>query len=87
MTTKGEETIYNTLGLTSAGILSVEQLLRVLSQGPCYRQVVLKSEAAVAHLTWLEAHRISAEEIAANRALVREEEAKFQAAMANILED
>ncbi len=52
------DTIYDTWGITTSGFLPREQALRLLSIGPQYRQIVIKTTAAAARLRFLCRHRL-----------------------------
>ena len=41
------DTIYDTWGILTSGLISAQTALQVLMQGPAYQQVVIKSERAV----------------------------------------
>ena len=79
------DTLYDTWGILTSGLVSREKALYVLSNGPAYRQVAIKSEKAAAQLHWLSARIMPGEEIAACRAAVRREEQVYQAFLAGAL--
>lgn len=81
------DTIYDTWGITTSGFLPREQALRLLSIGPQYRQIVIKTTAAAARLRFLGAEALTAEEIARYRETVLREEQQFQTAFAALLEE
>ena len=70
--------IYDTLGITTSGILRPEQSLAILSVGPVYEQWAIKTERAAAQLEWLEAEQLDHDTLTASRAAVRAEEAEYQ---------
>ena len=80
------DTIYDTFGIITSGFLSDEQAMRLLMPGPVYRQIVLKTDRAVAHLTWIGARKLEKEEISRYRTIVAEEEADFQRQFAQEME-
>ena len=80
------DTLYNTYGIFTSGLLEKEQALHLLQIGPCYEQIAIKTERAAAQLCWLEARVLSSEELAAFRKVVEEEEAAYQAALAAAME-
>lgn len=80
------DTLYDTWGLLTSGLLPPETALRLLCVGPLYRQTVVKTEKAARALRFLGAEPIPETEIEAFRAIVREEEARFQAAFAETIE-
>lgn len=79
------DTLYDTWGILTSGLVSREKSLYILSNGPAYRQVAIKTEQAAAQLRWLSARVMPAEEIAACRAAVRREEQAYQAFLAGAL--
>ncbi len=79
------DTIYDTWGIITSGFLPREQALRLLSIGPEYRQIVVKSPAAAARLRFLGAEALTAEAIARYRETVAREERQFQSAFAALL--
>ena len=81
------DTLYDTWGILTSGLVSRGKALYVLSNGPAYRQVAIKSEKAAAQLRWLSARIMPSEEIAACRAAVRREEQVYQAFLAGALEE
>lgn len=81
------DTIYDTWGIVTSGFLPREQALRLLSIGPEYRQIVIKSPAGAAKLRFLGAEALTAEAIARYRETVAREERQFQAAFAALLEE
>lgn len=72
------DTIYDIWGITTSGLLSEAQALEILSVGPQYEQVVVKSEKAAAQLHFLSSAVLPHEEIAAQRAAVSREESAYQ---------
>lgn len=80
------DTIYDTLGITTSGFLSKEQSLELLMIGPAYSQIVLKSEKAVSQLTWLEAQVLDENSVRKFREETAAEEAEFQKQFAQLLE-
>jgi len=79
------DTIYDTWGITTSGLLKREQALQLLLIGPLYWQTAVKSERAAAALRFLSAEEILPEQIAAYRETVRAEEARYQAQFAALL--
>ena len=72
------DTIYDTWGVVTSGLLKREQALQLLMIGPEYVQTVVKTDAAASALRFMGALRLSAEEVSAYRETVRKEEAAFQ---------
>ncbi len=54
------DTIFDTLGIISSGLLESEQMLKLLLIGPEYTQVALKSEKAADRLRWIDAKKVNA---------------------------
>lgn len=80
------DTIYDTLGITTSGFLTKEQSLKLLMIGPLYTQIVLKSEKAAAQLAWLKAEILDEETVRSCRDEVAEEEAVFTKQFSELLD-
>ena len=80
------DTIYDTLGIITSGLLKREEALKLLLIGPEYEQVAVKSERAVAQLTWLTARIIDNEEIRQYREIIAQEQAEYQRLFAETME-
>ncbi len=74
------DTLYDTLGILTSGLLSDEEALKLLEIGPCYIQVAIKSQKAVQNLKWIGAEHFT--EFGHYRRLRAEEERRFQAEFA-----
>ncbi|MBR2281745.1 MAG: DUF3990 domain-containing protein [Spirochaetales bacterium] len=81
------DTIYDVMGVTTSGFLEREQALSLLTIGPIYTQVVIKSPKAASQLKWLGAEELSVEEIKSYRSLVNIEEDSFQTLFAERLSE
>ena len=81
------DTIYDTLGITTSGFLTPEQATRTLLIGPVYKQIVLKTEKAAAALHFLSAEILPSEEIARYRESVLRGEKQFQEQFAKLIEE
>ena len=81
------DTIYDTWGIITSGLLKGEDALNLLRIGKVYEQTVLKTEKAAASLHFIEAQEIAGEEIARYRETVRNEEESFQAEFLKRLEE
>ena len=69
------DTIYDTLGIFTSGILKREAALEFLMIGPEYEQIALKTDKAADQLRWKSARIIGREEISRFRdAVVKEQE-------------
>ena len=80
------DTIYDTFGIFTSGLMAPAQALEMLQIGPAYVQIALKAEKAVSQVRWLSARELDAEEVAVYRAVVAQEEAEYQEALASALE-
>ncbi|MBP3878156.1 MAG: DUF3990 domain-containing protein, partial [Lachnospiraceae bacterium] len=76
------DTIFDTLGIISSGLLKAEDALKLLMIGPEYIQVAVKSEKALSQLRWERAEvitRVDAE-------TYRKEQEEYQKAFAEAME-
>ena len=80
------DTIYDTFGIITSGLLKREDALELLLAGPVYEQIVIKTQRAVEQLRFLSARAFRREEIGAYRETVAREEAEFQKVFAEKLE-
>ena len=71
------DSIYDTLGIITSGLLKREEALELLLIGPEYEQVAVKSEKAVSQMTWLTARTVDNEEIRQYREIIAEEQAEY----------
>ena len=85
------DTIFDTLGIISSGILSKEEAMRLLMIGPAYEQIALKTQAAADHLHWLGSQILHSQDLlAAMETKAKEEESyqkEFAAALGEIEQD
>ena len=72
------DTIYDTWGITTSGLLKREQAVQLLLIGPQYMQTVIKTEKASAQLVFISADIMESAEISRYRETVRKEEEEFQ---------
>ena len=72
------DTIYDTWGILTSGLLPPQTALQLLCLGNEYRQIVIKTERATKHLRFLSAYRMNHEEISSYRETVRQEERAYQ---------
>ena len=79
------DTIYDTWGITTSGLLKREQALQLLLIGSQYMQTVIKTEKAAAQLRFVSAKELKSDEIAVYRDVVRKEEDEFQTIFAGKL--
>ena len=80
------DTIYDTWGILTSGLIDKKVALQAYRLVPSYRQIVLKSAKAVSALQWVEARTISPEEIRQNRAILLQEEQAYQAKLLRLLD-
>ena len=79
------DTIYDTWGIITSGLLDRDKALSLLMLGPVYLQTVVKTQKAALSLRFLGAEALSQAEIAAWRETVRQEEQDFQAQFLELL--
>ena len=73
------DTIYDTMGILTSGLLEEAQIMKLVMLGPEYSQIVIKSEKAVNQLRWLSARMLDPEETEGYQdQLKREEEAYLE---------
>lgn len=72
------DTLYDTWGIITSGLLPKEDALRLLMIGGEYEQIVIKTQKAAEALRFVSAESIPHEDIAAYRETVRREEARYQ---------
>ena len=74
------DTLYDTYGIITSGLVSSEDSLKLLSVGKSYIQFNVKTERAASHLKWEGARQLSRAEIEASQKAVRAEEKEFREA-------
>ena len=79
------DTIYDTLGVLTSGLIDKEVALKAYRLVTSYRQIVLKSTKAVSALQWVDARMISPEEIRQNQAILLQEEQAYQEKLMRLL--
>ena len=75
------DTIFETYGIISSGFLCETDAVRLLSVGPAYTQVALKTERAIQRLRWIGAERIET----ADASLIAEQ-AAYDEALGRVIE-
>ena len=80
------DTIYDTMGILTSGLLGRDQALQLLLLGPAYEQTVIKTRKALSALRFDGAVRLTADEIAGYRETVRREEHAYQEQLAQTLQ-
>lgn len=71
------DTLFETFGLLTSGFLTTEQSLKILSAGPEYTQVAIRTDAGAKALKWLDAEILSAESMAEARKEYERSKAAF----------
>lgn len=80
------DTIYDTLGIITSGLLDNETALKLLKIGPEYRQIVIKTDKAVRHLRWISSRELTGDELGNYRTAVVREEEEYQKQFAEAME-
>lgn len=80
------DTIFDTAGILTSGILKAEECLRLLKIGPVYIQTVIKTEKALKSLKHVGYDFIGSDEISSFRSSVKKEEEKYLEEFTMILE-
>ncbi len=81
------DTIYDTFGIITSGMLQSEMALKLLLAGPEYYQITVKTEKAVQQLRWTGSYTLGADEVSAYRQIVAEEEAEYQQLISKEMEN
>ncbi|MBR1797740.1 MAG: DUF3990 domain-containing protein [Clostridiales bacterium] len=81
------DTVYDTYGILTSGLLDRQKALDVLLIGPEYKQIVIKSQKAINALEFLDAVKLTEAEIMSYRETVEREEADFQEKFGEILNE
>ncbi len=79
------DTLFDTYGIITSGLISREGALELLNAGASYRQINVKSEKAAAQLRWICSRIMSREELEASRKTLMAEQEKFSAEFMNVL--
>ena len=80
------DTIYDTFGITTSGILEKEEALKLLLIGPEYHQIVLKTQKAVDHLKWISVEEVGEEEAKEYALILKKEQTAYQEQFVAVLE-
>ncbi|MBQ6477812.1 MAG: DUF3990 domain-containing protein [Erysipelotrichaceae bacterium] len=80
------DTIFETWGIITGGVLDREESLELLKIGKAYEQTVIKTEKGLASLRFLGADVITAEETNTYLEILRQEEERFQEAFTKRVE-
>ena len=78
--------LYDTLGILTSGFLKKENALQLLTIGPEFEQIAIKTEKAKEHLQWKTARIIGSEEIRTYRETMEKEQEEYLSAFAEKME-
>ncbi len=81
------DTIFDTLGILTSGLIAPSQALRLFSVGPCYTQIALKSKRAEAALRFVDAYTPSEEALSAFAEAQRRDAEGYMNALSEALSD
>lgn len=79
------DTIYDTWGILTSGLIEKEKALKILMLGPNYTQVVIKTNKALDNLRFIESIKVDPNEITKYKDILRKEESAFQEQFTNFL--
>ena len=79
------DTIYDTMGILTSGLLEKEQIRKLITIGPEYTQIVIKTEKAAGQLMWLSAAKLDNKALPEYRNRLKQEEEAYQEEFAAIL--
>lgn len=80
------DTLYDTWGILTSGMIGRKTAVEAYRLGPYYRQIVLKSEKALSGLCFVSAQTVAKEQTAQNRAAVKREEQAYQEKLLRLLD-
>ena len=80
------DTIFNTMGIMTSGYLSDDEAVQLLTIGPLYKQVVIKSDKARAALKFVSAETLPLDVIKANKEILAADEEKYMTEFAEVME-
>ena len=81
------DTIYDMFGITTSGFVDSDAALKLLSIGPVYTQVTIKTEKGATALKFLSSEIIDAALVESYRDVVKKEEEAFQAEFARVMNE
>ena len=81
------DTLFDTLGILTSGLLPAQKALKLMMIGPSYIQTVLKTEKAASHLVWISSEVLPPEDLSSCREVFLREEAAYQTEFAQCLEN
>jgi hypothetical protein len=80
------DTLFETYGIITSGLLTPDQALELLGIGPEYTQVAIKTDAGAKALQWIDAEVLSADAMAAGRKEYERQKTAFDEDFARMLE-
>ena len=80
------DTIFNTMGIMTSGYLTDDEAVQLLTIGPLYSQVVIKSDKAREALRFVSAETLPHEVIQENKKILSADEEKYMAEFASVME-
>lgn len=81
------DTIYDTWGIITSGLLDTDTAMKILLIGNTYNQIVIKTDKALNNLCFISSELLSNEEIEEYRKTVKKEEELFQREFVRILKN
>lgn len=81
------DTIYDTLGIFTSGYLSDDLALKLLRIGPCYEQIVLKTEKAASQLFWKSSRVLEHGEVGRFASRLQKEEDDYLTAVSEAMDE
>ena len=81
------DTLYDTFGIITSGLVTASDSLKLLSVGKRYTQLNVKTEKAASQLKWEGSRILTSEEIEASAIALKAEEKEFREAFWNTLKE
>ena len=81
------DTLYDTYGIITSGLVSKEDSLKLLFVGKRYVQFNIKSEKAANNLKWENAIHLSETDIQAAKSILKKEESEFRESFWKVLKE
>ena len=81
------DTIYNTMGIITSGLLPPDEALKLLMIGPEYEQTAIKTDKAAAALRWISSDRVSEETVSRYKGRVKTEEEEYMRQFSATMEE
>ncbi len=79
------DTIYDTMGIMTSGFLKTEEAVKLLLIGPCYKQIVLKTEKAKEKLKFISSEHIIGDNLKDQRKILKKEEDDYLTEFAEVM--